>query len=233
MNIFSSREPDNHKLPTSFGFERPLLQPAPLAQRLAECLALSIDFFDNHTTSDAVSSLARLMRLADAHREALLAAIVSIGHIGLLLPAATDEKTLAAIAADMDLMITGSAPSEIFARELGMLAGGQTIATRIYRMAGVGRMGRPANIEAFVPEAETALVDTWIQDGVGTHLAFRVQSRLSVWKILELLADCGYSVPPFMHGKAMENHNKGSLIIYYDLPDATGKRFRVEFYHEP
>lgn len=32
----------------------------------------------------------------------------------------------------------------------------------------------------------------------------------------------------------MHNQEKGSLVIYYDLPGKSeAKRFRVEFYHEP
>ncbi len=173
------------------------------------------------------------MNLTITQQEKLLASIVSIGHIGFLLPAEMGEAMLSEIAGVTGLAISASMPSKIFARELGMLTRKQLVETHIYRMEGVSKRGKQICIEVFVPRERSALVDGWIMNGIGTHVAFLAKSSDAVLAIQEMMEDGGNIMPPFMRGKSMEGHEQGSLTLYYDLPvHAQGRKFRVEFYCE-
>jgi hypothetical protein len=221
------------ELVSNFRFDRILSATSPLPERIAGCLRQSMDVLDRHTAPSAIRQLARLLELTDTQQESLLAMIVSIGHIGMLLPAGMSEAMLPEIIGTRGLAITASMPSRIFAKELAMLAGRRFVRTHIYRLEGVSRNGRPVCIELFVPKAEPALVNQWIANGVGTHVAFLTRSPEDVLAIRKMLKDREEFVPPFMQGQPMEGRAQGSLVIYYDLPvDAHGRKIRVEFYYE-
>lgn len=139
-------------LPACFCFEGLLLASNPLPERIAGCLDQCMDFLDRHTAPVAMQSLSRLFKLSDDQQRMLEISVVSIGHVGFLLPAGADEAKLRELAQAKGLTISSRAHSEIFARELGAMAGRDLIETHIYRMEGLSKHGHPVNIEVFVPE---------------------------------------------------------------------------------
>lgn len=217
----------------AFGFERWLLAESPLSQRVGECLRQAAELFGGPLAENALRKFAGEAGLDSSSKTWLDDAVASLAHIGFLLPGTVNRDLLEHVATDAGLMLAQPVQSRLFARELGTRVGQDRLETRVYRMHGYGENGTAVCLEAFVPLEESALVDEWIVQGVGTHIAFAMKSRDSVLVLHAMLKNNEQLLPPLFRDHPQEGHNRESLFLYCDLPtDMRNRKLRIEFNYE-
>jgi hypothetical protein len=114
------------------------------------------------------------------------------------------------------------------AQELGEMLGQGPIPTEIFRCCSHNPKDGLACVEVFVPAFDEAVVNDWIKNGVGTHMAFLVKSRTSIYEIKDLMIESNFRMPKFMNNEPMDNPKAGTLTVYFDLIQ-NSQRVRIEF----
>lgn len=123
-------------------------------------------------------------------------------------------------------------PSKVLAKELGALTFKDEVPTQIYKAWGFNRKHQDVGVEIFIPQTNPQLIDQWIHDGRGAHVALRVKDEKSMGVILKLVDAFHIEIPKFMHGQPMRNEKENATILYIDV-DIEDYRFRLEFYYKP
>lgn len=120
-------------------------------------------------------------------------------------------------------------PSAIVAKELGSLIGKDQVPTQIFKAWGHNERKEKIGIEIFIPHEQTVIVNHWILEGIGTHIALRVKNKDSLPQIQDILIAQHMHIPEFMHNQPMQNEKEGSITLYFDT-DFNHYKLRLEFY---
>lgn len=116
-------------------------------------------------------------------------------------------------------------PSAIVSKELGKKINKHEVPTDIVKATATNGS---REIEIFIPSASKAHVENWINSGLGSHIAFRLKSESSIYRILKALNENQIPIPSFMMGKPLKNSVEGSTVLYCEVK-ASEYNFRVEF----
>jgi len=122
-------------------------------------------------------------------------------------------------------------PSAVLAKELGALLGKEEVATTIFKAWGVNKRREKIGVEIFIPKEHPEVVQQWISQGIGSHLALRVKSEEAIAKIQEIMKSYKIEIPKFMNHKPMKNAVEKSTVLYFDLK-GQNHNFRLEFYYK-
>lgn len=209
---------------TGLSISRVLLQPE--GDRVADCMQGAARFLTTTTPAQFLASVisqrSSLQRLLDI--------VSGFDHVGFLAPmqALADLRT----AAERAGFGPGhrAFPSTILARELAQLASRDAVPTTIFRSSGVSVNGTPGAVEVFMPGAvEAEVVRRWIREGVGAHIAFRLERRSRFTELIEAMEEEGFRIPAFMNGGTLTNPLVKLTAVYFDRrPDPP---VRLEFCH--
>jgi hypothetical protein len=215
--------------PKRFSVDQVLLSKKNLETRLKSAFAESKTFMQNTTPSEVIESA--FSAATPATRELLKNSLERVDHVGFLVPAGTDLATLERIANESGFPDGHrSFPSMIVAKELGAAIGKESVPTTIFICSVTQADGRKVAVEIFIPSEDKKVVQGWIREGVGTHVALRVKERAMVEQTKAALQAEGFQMPAFMNNQAMVNDKQGSLTTYFDLKHDQ-KRLRIEFVH--
>lgn len=162
--------------------------------------------------------------------EQLSSSLSGRGHFGFLAPWRLAQSQLGALAAEHGLAYGQSwFSSEILALELGRRCGRPRLDTEIFR-ADVGPTETaPWGLEVFFPQADPALLERWVAERVGTHLAFGLTSPEAVEGALRLGQEMGWRTPDLPLSLPWRHQASGMTLIYLDSVGPEGG-FRWEFY---
>lgn len=111
-------------------------------------------------------------------------------------------------------------------KRLGALSGKEEVPTRIYK----ARTASGRGIETFLPSAGLEMIDSWINDSVGFHMAFKMNSTDSVYNLVEIFNQAGIFLMDFMNGKPMHNASEQIIISYFEI-DLDNRKICLEFCH--
>jgi hypothetical protein len=179
-------------------------------------------FMDFTDYSDSLKVL--LSKATPTSRAIVENAVSAIDHVGFLVPAGTTIEMLEEAAKENGFTEGHrSFASVIVAKELG-------VPTQIFICKEKLPSGDFRAIEVFIPQGDEKIVGRWIEQGVGTHVAFRVKTNEGVEEIKNHLSEDGFEMPGFMNNHAMANPQQGSLTIYFDQQRGPQK-LRMEFVH--
>jgi hypothetical protein len=190
-----------------------LLEPGELRDRLRRCLLDAKRFFD---TTAAPELLALLL----GHRQAcrsLLEPAARLHHIGFVVPPGAEE-TIGALAAEAGFTQGHTAvSSSLLARELGQLAGKPRVPTTVFKQYGMTASGQRVAVEAFLTNEDERLVRTWIEKGVGSHVAFELSDASVFAEVRRLFPAKGLAMPPFMDDSPRFSRKEGVTFMYFEL----------------
>ena len=158
----------------------------------------------------------------------------SVEHVGLMASPgmSVDEVSECAKAAGFDLRPM-SFPSFLVARELGSLRGTETVPTTIFRSSAEGVQSRRVGAEVFIPHVDDATIETWIRDGVASHVAIEIK-RPHDDVFLELAGSfeaVGFHVPAFLTPRPffVPNPDRDLRTLYFDHHRGS-ERSRIEVF---
>jgi hypothetical protein len=118
--------------------------------------------------------------------------------------------------------------STILARQLGELAGRDTVATTMFKAHLPPPGGRA--VEVAIPHGvDEGTVAAWIARGIGAHVAFRVDSPARLERLKPILEQDGYRMPAFMSGAPLSNPAEGITAVFFDRRPA--QPLGIEFCH--
>ncbi|MCU1449027.1 MAG: hypothetical protein JWP02_1197 [Acidimicrobiales bacterium] len=181
-------------------------------------------------TATPVEILAGVLPATSRLRE--VAGLVSrVDHVGFLAPSCDETSlTSAADAAGFGLG-RRTFPSTIFARELGALAGADSVSTTVFQAWGATPAGGDMLVEAFIPhDVPTDVLHGWTRAGVGTHVALCVDTDADLREVIGLMTQQGCLVPKFMNGEPLRNAAEKLAVVYLD-GRWTPRPARLEFCH--
>jgi len=115
--------------------------------------------------------------------------------------------------------------SRVLARELAMRSGLPQVPTTIFKA-----LGAPGVVEVFLPEAPGPVLEAWLREGVGAHVAVRLASPDQFPLALELLLEAGFVVPPGLGPRPIDNPDERVLVEYLDGV-IDGAPLRLELCH--
>lgn len=212
-------------------FTTPLTGKGSNKEKLIAAFVKSSDFMKSSSPEALLKSV--LSSADPATQLAVEQAVSGIDHVGFIAPSGTDLSTLQGVAQETGFVSSQrSFASTIVAKELGGHLGVDSVPTQIFLCSKKGAGGLSSGVEVFVPQADSQHVEPWIEQGVGTHIAFKVRNASAVEKIKDSLKANGFKMPEFMGGKPMFNPQQGSTTVYFDLVHDR-KRLRIEFVHTP
>lgn len=205
-----------------------LLGDTPMIDRLTTYLTTARRMLDG-------VSLATLFEAAFPRREDidyLCSVAVPSLHIGFLTPPGPTKLALpkAATAAGFS-MNHRSFPSTIMSRELGALLGERRVSTTIFKAYAARRSGMLLSFEAFIPDADEAIVTDWIERGVGCHLGVALRSIDAVLRAIEICRGAGFELPRFMGDRPVTNSAEDVTAFYADGDSVVGP-LRLEFFYD-
>ncbi|HET9119835.1 MAG TPA: hypothetical protein VFN72_04825 [Solirubrobacterales bacterium] len=155
--------------------------------------------------------------------------ISGIDHVGFM-AAPEDEGTLDAAAAEAGFGSDGrSFPSTILTRQLAQLAGG-TVPTTIFEALAADPDRGTLRVEVAIPRGiERNVLDDWIRQGIGAHLAFGVSSTARFGELGELVEAQGFRSPASLQGRPCTNPASGVTSRFFDRRPA--EPLGLEFCH--
>lgn len=194
-----------------------LLGPADLGDRLRRCLLDAKRFFDTTATPDLLDVLL-------GHKKAcrsLLGFSARLHHIGFVVPPGSEE-IISSVAAEAGFTLGHTAVSSSFvARELGQLAGKPRVPTTVFKQYGTSVASQRVAVEVFLTNEDERLVRTWIEKGVGSHVAIELSDASIFDEVRRLFPAEGLTMPSCMEGSPRFNSDEGMTFMYFDL----GPRF--------
>ncbi len=124
--------------------------------------------------------------------------VANFYHVGFLGPARAEPRVVEEILASAGFGLrTGTFPSIIVARELGVLRRRAHVRTTICMAFGEAPDGREVGVEIFLPEESEDVVRAWIDAGVSSHLALGMHDRFALAEARSALEAAGFEVPSF------------------------------------
>jgi hypothetical protein len=175
--------------------------------------------------------LSELYEILDAmigyHNDQLTKSIIAFDHFGFIVPGnlLIDDVNGVANNEGFNNQIQ-ILDSKVLSKRLGELSGKEEVPTRIFK----ARTASGRGIETFLPKASPVLIDTWIDDSVGFHMAFKMNSTESVYNLGEIFNQAGIFLMDFMNGKPMHNASEGSIISYFEIA-LDDRKICLEFCH--
>lgn len=190
-----------------------LLGPGSLRERLGRCLLDAKRFLDTTATAE-------LLDLLLGNKQAcrsLLGSAARLHHIGFVVPPGAEE-IIGSLAADAGFTLGHTSVSSILiASELGRLAGKPRVSTTVFKQYGTTVSGQRVAVEAFLTNEDERLVRTWIEKGVGSHIAVELNDSSIFAEVGRLFPAEGLAMPPFMHDGPRFSRNEGVTFMYFDL----------------
>lgn len=201
-----------------------------LANRRIEDLLLHVKGALEATPTHVINNL--LIDIPFKDRQKIGAQVNRIEHIAFIAPAGVNPD-------DLDALTTHAGfpdqhqllPSVLLAKELGELVHKDSVPTRIYKAWGLNHKNQNIGVEIFLPEDQPTMISKWIKQGRGAHIALKVESKESIYLVMDILQQYHFHIPEFMHNQPMENKAEHALILYVDLK-FQGHDFRLEFYYK-
>ena len=182
-----------------------LLGPGDLRDRLGRCLLDAKRFFDTTATAE-------LLDLLLGHKKAcrsLVESAARLHHIGFVVPPGAEE-IISSVAAEAGFTLGHTAVSStLLARELGQLAGKPRVPTTVFKQYGTTVASQRVAVEAFITNEDERLVKTWIEKGVGSHVAIELNDASIFAKVGRLFPAEGLSMPPFMDDSPASASTRG------------------------
>ena len=190
-----------------------LLGPGELRDRLRRCLLDAKRFLDTTTTPE-------LLDLLLGHKQAcrsLLGSAARLHHIGFVVPPGAEE-IISSVAAEAGFTLGHTAVSSILiARELEQLAGKPRVPTTVFKQYGKTVASQRVAVEVFLTNEDERLVRTWIEKGVGSHVAIELSDASIFAEVGRLFPAEGLAMPPFMDDSPRFSKNEGVTFMYFDL----------------
>jgi hypothetical protein len=195
-----------------------LLAPGSVGERIEAAFELCRRYLETTTRDDVLASGVA----GSSSRAALAEMIGGLAHVGFLAPRHASAELMGA-AATRAGFTEGHATivSRLVAQELSELVGGRAVPTTIF----VARAPF-GGVEAFVPDEDDALVQSWIARGVATHVALKLRSSSVFPEATQLLVAEGFEVPRFFKQGPVSNGRMS--LMYFDLP---ARKLRIELLH--
>jgi hypothetical protein len=155
--------------------------------------------------------------------------VSGIDHVGFI-AAPEDEGTLDSAAAEAGFGPDGhSFPSTILTRQLAQLAGG-AVPTTIFEALGADPDRGSLRVEVAIPRGiERNVLDDWIRQGIGAHLAFGVSSPARFGELGEMVKAQGFQSPASLQGHPCTNPAAGVTSLFFDRRPA--EPLGLEFCH--
>jgi len=103
-------------------------------------------------------------------------------------------------------------PSTIVALELGARLGRASLATRVFKASGAAGV-----VEVFMPlEAPLEVVDAWIAEGIGSHLAIPLLRATDFPRAIALMTSAGFVAPRGLGDGPIGNPREQMFATYFD-----------------
>lgn len=180
------------------------------------------------TTTSAEECLEQLLPQR-AWASTVSSLVSGIDHVGFM-ATPEDERTLDSAAAEAGFGSDGhSFPSTILTRQLAQLAGG-TVPTTIFEALAADQDCRSLRVEVAIPRGiERSVLDDWIRQGIGAHVAFGVSSPARFGELGELVEAQGFRSPASLQGHRCTNPASGVTSLFFDRRPA--EPLGLEFCH--
>ena len=164
-----------------------------------------------------------------ASASTISALVLGIDHVGFM-AAPEDEAELDSAAAEAGFGSNGHTfPSTILTRQLTQLAG-RTVPTTIFEAHSVEPDRESLRVEVAMPRGvERNILDDWIRQGIGAHLAFGVNSPARFDELGELVEAQGFRSPAALQGDPCTNPASGITSLFLDRRPA--EPLGLEFCH--
>jgi hypothetical protein len=189
-----------------------LLGPGDLRDRLRLCFLDAKRLFDTTATTE-------LLDLLLGHKRAcrsLLGSAARLHHVGFVVPPGVEE-IISSVAAEAGFTLGHTAVSStLLARELGRLAGKPRVPTTVFKQYGTTLASQRVAVEAFITNEDERLVRTWIEKGVGSHVAIELNDASIFAEVRRLFPAEGLAMPPFMNDGPRFSSNEGVTFMYFD-----------------
>lgn len=155
--------------------------------------------------------------------------VLGIDHVGFM-AAPEDEGALDSAAAEAGFGSNGHTfPSTILTRQLARLAG-RTVPTTIFEVLADDPDRGALRVEVAIPRGvERNVLDDWIRQGIGAHLAFGVSSPVRFGELGELVEAQGFRSPASLQGQPCTNPASGVTSLFFDRRPA--EPLGLEFCH--
>ena len=198
-----------------------------LATRLSRAFRAAREFLNAHSAAGVV----RAALEGRAHRDAVIAALDPDLHVGFMSPNEPDAGEAIAAAATRAGFAHRHArfASAVIALELGELTGKSSVTTTILKAHSAEPALAARAIEAFVPLEDSATVNEWIDQGIGTHVGLKVASPAAIPEVVQAFLAEGYRLPSFMRGGTIANPTEGSIVAYVEKVSAA-TALRIELF---
>jgi hypothetical protein len=180
------------------------------------------------TTTSAEECLEQLLPQR-ASASTISSLVSGIDHVGFM-AAPEDEGALDSAAAEAGFGSDGHAfPSTILTRQLAQLAG-RTVPTTIFEALAGDPDGGSLRVEVAIPRGiERNVLDDWIRQGIGAHLAFGVSSPAHFGELIELVEAQGFRSPASLQGDPCTNPASRVTSLFFDRRPA--EPLGLEFCH--
>lgn len=212
-----SRLSDHHyKIYQSLNADR------PAKKRFQDALTLCTQALDSLDEDHFMEALNPVL---EGHAEKLRKEILGIDHIGFIAPLSLEDVYVLSNQEGFDNGIK-ILDSQVLALSLGQLVNKEIVPTKIFKAKNSQRKG----IEIFIPVENPEVIDGWISNAVGYHLAFKVKNKESIETIGSILADKNIYLMEFLKGKPAVNDKENSIISYYEI-DLPSEKVCFEFCH--
>ena len=154
--------------------------------------------------------------------------VLGIDHVGFM-AAPEDEEALDSAASEAGFGNGHTFPSTILTRQLAELAG-RTVPTTIFEARAIGPDRESLRVEVAMPRGvERNLLEDWIRQGIGAHLAFGVSSPARFGVLGELVEAQGFRSPAALQGDPCTNPASGITSLFVDRRPA--EPLGLEFCH--
>jgi hypothetical protein len=155
--------------------------------------------------------------------------VLGIDHVGFM-AAPEEEGTLDSAAAEAGFGTNGHTfPSTILTRQLAQLAG-RAVPTTIFEALAADSERGSLRAEVAIPHGiERNLLDDWIRQGIGAHLAFGVSSPAQFVELGQLVEAQGFRSPASLQGRPWTNPAAGVTCLFFDRRPA--EPVGLEFCH--
>jgi hypothetical protein len=180
------------------------------------------------TTTSAEECLAQLLPQR-ASASTISSLVLGIDHVGFM-AAPEDEEALDSAAAEAGFgSDRHTFPSTILTRQLAQLAG-RTVPTTIFEALATDPDRESLRVEVAMPRGiERNLLDDWIRQGIGAHVAFGVSSPARFGELEELVEAQGFRSPASLQGQPCTNPASGITSLFFDRRPA--EPLGLEFCH--
>jgi hypothetical protein len=180
------------------------------------------------TTTSAEECLEQLLPQR-ASASTISSLVSGIDHVGFM-ASPEEEGTLDSAAAEAGFGSNGHTfPSTILTRQLAELAG-RTVPATIFEALAADPDRGSLRVEVAIPRGiEPNVLDDWIRQGIGAHVAFGVSSPARFGELGELVEAQGFRSPVSLQGRPCTNPAAGVTSLFFDRRPA--EPLGLEFCH--